>query len=94
MGNKILNYGVLCLKLFFLGVGLGTVRFGTITCASSNGREPESSDSGVKRVDQLLDEKRRAELSGRIASGEFTVKKSGYGVSFHSLGLLWLEIIY
>nr|QNN89102.1 cytochrome P450 [Azadirachta indica] len=58
--------------------GLGTVRFGTITCASSNGREPESSDSGVKRVDRLLEEKRRAELSARIASGEFTVEKSGF----------------
>ncbi|CAN0830358.1 Protein LUTEIN DEFICIENT 5, chloroplastic, partial [Linum grandiflorum] len=38
---------------------------GVITCASSNGRKPE-------------DEKRRAELSARIASGAFTVEQSGF----------------
>ncbi|KAI9157040.1 hypothetical protein LWI28_015923 [Acer negundo] len=55
------------------------VKFGTITCgSSSNGREPESADSGVERVDKLLEEKKRAELSTRIASGEFTVDKSGF----------------
>ncbi|KAK0591922.1 hypothetical protein LWI29_010330 [Acer saccharum] len=55
------------------------VKFGTITCgSSSNGREPESADSGVKKVDKLLEEKKRAELSARIASGEFTVDKSGF----------------
>ncbi|KAK2658746.1 hypothetical protein Ddye_005279 [Dipteronia dyeriana] len=55
------------------------VKFGTITCgSSSNGREPESADSGVKRVDKLLEEKKRTELSARIASGEFTVDKSGF----------------
>ncbi|TXG48627.1 hypothetical protein EZV62_024502 [Acer yangbiense] len=55
------------------------VKFGTITCgSSSNGREPESADIGVKRVDKLLEEKKRAELSARIASGEFTVDKSGF----------------
>lgn len=54
-------------------------RFGlsTITCSSSNGREPDSVDIGVKSVEQLLEEKRRAELSARIASGEFTAEKSG-----------------
>ncbi|KAB1213608.1 Protein LUTEIN DEFICIENT 5, chloroplastic [Morella rubra] len=50
----------------------------TITCASSNGREPDSVEEGVKSVEQLLEEKRRAELSARIASGEFTVEQSGF----------------
>ncbi|KAM2052449.1 hypothetical protein FF2_033393 [Malus domestica] len=55
-------------------------RFGlsTITCSSSNGREPDSVDIGVKSVERLLEEKRRAELSAGIASGEFTVEKSGF----------------
>lgn len=51
---------------------------GIITCASSNGREPDSVDSEVKKVEQILAEKRRAQLSTRIASGEFTVKQSGF----------------
>ncbi|KAL1322405.1 hypothetical protein HN51_067401 [Arachis hypogaea] len=48
-----------------------------IACSSSNGRGPNSSkdDDGVKNVEKLLEEKRRAELSARIASGEFTVKQ-------------------
>jgi len=48
-------------------------------------------DGVVKSVDQLLEEKRRAELSAKIASGEFTVKQeSGYAsttlkfTNFHS----------
>ncbi|KAL5836835.1 hypothetical protein ACOSQ3_014004 [Xanthoceras sorbifolium] len=58
---------------------LNAVKFGTITCSSSsNGKEPESLNSGAKRVDKLLEEKKRAELSARIASGEFTVDKSGF----------------
>lgn len=61
------------LLLFFL-----VVVEGIITCASSNGREPDSVDSEVKKVEQILAEKRRAQLSTRIASGEFTVKQSGY----------------
>lgn len=51
---------------------------GIITCASSNGKEPESLDSEVKKVERILEEKKRAELSARIASGEFTVKQSGF----------------
>ncbi|KAA8542676.1 hypothetical protein F0562_023825 [Nyssa sinensis] len=43
-----------------------------------NGREPDSIDQGVKRVERLLEEKRRAELSARINSGEFTVQQSGF----------------
>ena len=46
----------------------------TSCCDSSNGREPEK---GVKGVEKLLEEKRRAELSARIASGEFTIERSG-----------------
>lgn len=53
-------------------------RFSSITCSSSNGRVPNSENSAVKEVEKLLEEKRRAELSARIASGEFTVEKSGY----------------
>lgn len=51
-----------------------------IACSSSNGRNPDSvDDDGVKSVERRLEEKRRAELSARIASGEFTVnKQSGY----------------
>lgn len=48
-----------------------------IVCASSNGRGPESLEDGVKKVERILEEKRRAELSARIASGEFTVEKPG-----------------
>ncbi|XVE62209.1 hypothetical protein DITRI_Ditri06bG0100300 [Diplodiscus trichospermus] len=56
-----------------------TSKFGTVKCgSSSNGREPESVDNGVKSVERLLEEKRRAELSARIASGEFTVQKSSF----------------
>ncbi|XP_050221885.1 protein LUTEIN DEFICIENT 5, chloroplastic [Mercurialis annua] len=45
----------------------GRCKFGVISCASSNGREPESGE-----------DKKRAELSNRIASGEFTVQQSGF----------------
>jgi hypothetical protein len=43
-------------------------------------------DDGVKSVEQLQEEKRRAELSARIASGEFTVEQSGYAL-FNNLGM-------
>ncbi|KAK3415901.1 hypothetical protein EUGRSUZ_H01373 [Eucalyptus grandis] len=58
----------------------GNYRWATaIACASSNGREPESvDDRGVKSAEQLLEEKRRAELSARIAAGEFTIERSGF----------------
>ncbi|PQP97604.1 hypothetical protein Pyn_39913 [Prunus yedoensis var. nudiflora] len=55
----------------------GTFGLSMVTCSSSNGREPDSVD-GVKSVERLLEEKRRAELSARIASGEFTVEKTGW----------------
>ncbi|XP_022742926.1 protein LUTEIN DEFICIENT 5, chloroplastic-like isoform X3 [Durio zibethinus] len=57
----------------------GTSKFGIVKCgSSSNGREPGSVDNGVKSVERLLEEKRRAESPARIASGEFTVQKSGF----------------
>lgn len=46
-------------------------RYSSIICAVGNGREPESD---AKR---LLEEKKRAELAARIASGEFTAE-SGF----------------
>ncbi|TKY65374.1 LUTEIN DEFICIENT 5 [Spatholobus suberectus] len=53
-----------------------------IACASSNGRDPDSvDDEDVRKVERILEEKRRAALSARIASGEFTVKQK-YGLTF------------
>ncbi|XP_073032888.1 protein LUTEIN DEFICIENT 5, chloroplastic-like [Primulina eburnea] len=56
-----------------------------ISCSySSNGRGPSGSDGDalqndtVKEVEMLLEEKRRVELSTRISSGEFTVKKANF----------------
>lgn len=60
--------------------------FSVIRCSyNGNGRGPVSDrggvgdpvENGVKRVEKLLEEKRRAELSARIASGAFTVEKAG-----------------
>ncbi|KAF8402049.1 hypothetical protein HHK36_013001 [Tetracentron sinense] len=56
----------------------GTSRYSTITCSSSNGRGPDSTDDSVKSVERILEEKKRAELAARIASGEFTVEQSGF----------------
>ncbi|XP_043718954.1 protein LUTEIN DEFICIENT 5, chloroplastic isoform X1 [Telopea speciosissima] len=58
-----------------LGIA-GTSRYSTITCCSSNDRGPDSVDDSIKDVERLLEEKKRAELSARIASGEFTVQQS------------------
>ncbi|KAI8556097.1 hypothetical protein RHMOL_Rhmol05G0225500 [Rhododendron molle] len=49
-----------------------------IRCCSLNGREPESVDKEAESVQRLLEEERRAKLSARIASGEFTVQRSGF----------------
>ncbi|OIW17878.1 hypothetical protein TanjilG_00235 [Lupinus angustifolius] len=49
-----------------------------ISCSYSNGTEPGSAaeeEDGVKSAERLREEKRRAELSARIASGEFTVQQ-------------------
>ncbi|KAL0302963.1 UNVERIFIED_CONTAM: protein LUTEIN DEFICIENT 5, chloroplastic [Sesamum radiatum] len=51
---------------------------GVVSCSySSNGRGGPK-DDGIKDVERLVEEKRRAELSARIASGEFTVEKSSF----------------
>lgn len=47
-----------------------------IRCSSSNAREQDSVDKD-KEVKTVEEDKRRAELSARIASGEFTVQRSG-----------------
>ncbi|XP_019198868.1 PREDICTED: protein LUTEIN DEFICIENT 5, chloroplastic [Ipomoea nil] len=54
-------------------------RYSVIRCCSSSGRKPDgySAEKEVKTVEKILEEKRRAELSARIASGEFTVEQSG-----------------
>lgn len=64
----------------------GNFGLSMITCSSSNGRGPDSVDNEVKSVELLIEEKRRAELSARISSGEFTVNKSGYE--------LWLQFCF
>ncbi|RZB93802.1 Protein LUTEIN DEFICIENT 5, chloroplastic isoform B [Glycine soja] len=47
-----------------------------ITCSSSNDRDPNSvDDEDVKQVERILEDKRRAALSAKIASGEFTVRQ-------------------
>ena len=50
-------------------------------------------DSGVKSDKKLLEEKRRAELSARIGSGEFTVEQSGYALEFTMLLFLAILIV-
>lgn len=62
--------------LFFPEIIAGGCKWSLITCSSLNGSGPDPNDDGVKSIDELLEEKRRAELSARIASGEFTVKQS------------------
>ncbi|XP_010499724.1 PREDICTED: protein LUTEIN DEFICIENT 5, chloroplastic-like [Camelina sativa] len=55
--------------------------FVVVSSSGSNGRDPceESSvPNGGKSIDKLQEEKRRAELSARIASGAFTVQKSSF----------------
>ncbi|XP_068664494.1 protein LUTEIN DEFICIENT 5, chloroplastic-like isoform X2 [Aristolochia californica] len=56
----------------------GPRHFPIICFSSPNGRKPDFTDSSaVKEVERLLQEKRRAEISARIASGEFTLEGSG-----------------
>ncbi|KAK7374352.1 hypothetical protein VNO80_07782 [Phaseolus coccineus] len=52
-----------------------------IACSSSNGRDPGSVDDDEVQKELILEEKRRAALSARIASGEFTVKQKSVLVS-------------
>lgn len=50
-------------------------RWSPLRCSgSSNGRPSGPTDKDSERI---LEEKRRAELAARIASGEFTVPESG-----------------
>lgn len=50
--------------------------------SNGDGRGPSGAgggvEDGVSSVEKIIEEKRRAELSARIASGEFTVEKSGF----------------
>ncbi|GFP95752.1 protein lutein deficient 5 chloroplastic [Phtheirospermum japonicum] len=46
-----------------------------VSCSYSSNGNGGPEDDAVKDVERLLEEKRRAELSARIASGEFTVGK-------------------
>lgn len=57
--------------MFFLS---GSFRFSGIKCSNSNGKVPNSTDDDEEEKKKKI----RAELSARIASGEFTVEKSGY----------------
>lgn len=52
-----------------------------ISCSYSSDGKGKPEDA-VKDVERLLEEKRRAELSARIASGEFTVEKPRYKCDF------------
>lgn len=58
----------------------GICKWGSITCSSSNGSRPDPIEDGVKS----LEEKKRAELSARIASGEFTVQQSSFPLKLKS----------
>ncbi|XP_042513225.1 protein LUTEIN DEFICIENT 5, chloroplastic [Macadamia integrifolia] len=70
----------------------GFSRYSAITCSSSNGRGPDSVDDSIKDVERLLEEKKGAELSARIASGEFTVQKSSGLTSLLRNGLSKLGV--
>ncbi|KAL8122352.1 hypothetical protein AgCh_018913 [Apium graveolens] len=52
----------------------GSYRFSGIKCSYSNGKVPNSSEDEEEEKKKKI----RAELSARIASGEFTVEKSGF----------------
>lgn len=49
-------------------------------------------DDGVKSAERLLEQKRRVELSDRIASGDFTVEQSGY--AFNNIECTTLLLIH
>lgn len=53
-----------------------------VSCSLSGNGRGEPRDEAVKDVEKLLEEKRRADLSARIASGEFTVEKPRYKCGF------------
>ncbi|KAL6545250.1 hypothetical protein OROGR_009124 [Orobanche gracilis] len=62
----------------FSGTAHETRRNTVVGCSYSSNGKGKPPDDAVKDVERLLEEKRRAELSARIASGEFTVGKSRY----------------
>lgn len=62
----------------------GGCKWSLITCYSSNGSKPDPLEDGAKSVEELLEEKRRAELSARIASGAFTVKQSSFPMTWRN----------
>ncbi|KNA19445.1 hypothetical protein SOVF_061630 [Spinacia oleracea] len=62
----------------------GGCKWSLITCSSSNGSRPGPIDDGVKSIEELVEEKRRAELAARIASGEFTVKQSSFSMKLRN----------
>ena len=53
-----------------------------VSCSASGNGRGAPGDDAVKDVERRLEEKRRAELSARIASGEFTVEKPRYECGF------------
>ncbi|CAA7403309.1 unnamed protein product [Spirodela intermedia] len=69
-------------------------RRASLSCSassSSNKSGKDEENQAVKEVERLLEEKRRAELAARIASGDFTVQQSGF-VSLLRNGLLKLGV--
>ncbi|XP_072968494.1 protein LUTEIN DEFICIENT 5, chloroplastic [Typha angustifolia] len=60
-------------------------------CFASSNRPSQDDEQGVKEVERLLEEKRRAELASRIASGEYTVQQWGWVLAVrNALGKLGL----
>ncbi|CAI9090926.1 OLC1v1025820C1 [Oldenlandia corymbosa var. corymbosa] len=69
------NYRSSCLiRCSYNGNGRGPVS----AEGGGGGGAGDSVEDGVKSVEKLLEEKRRAELSARIASGAFTVERPGF----------------
>ncbi|KAF3320363.1 protein LUTEIN DEFICIENT 5 [Carex littledalei] len=65
-------------------------RWSPLRCsASSNGRPSGPTDKDSERI---LEEKRRAELAARIASGEFTVPESGWVSLVRTVGGLFSRL--
>ncbi|KAL6002076.1 hypothetical protein ACLOJK_037524 [Asimina triloba] len=81
------------LKSTFPPTNANTSRCLRISCSSSNGRSPDPTDEdGVKEVGRVLEEKRRAEIAARIASGEFTADDGPGFLRFLRQSLLQLGV--
>ncbi|KAL6501211.1 hypothetical protein OROHE_025074 [Orobanche hederae] len=74
-------------NLTFSGTAHETRRNTVVGCSYSSNGKGRPPDDAVKDVERLLEEKRRAELSARIASDEFTVGKSSSFLSRLKSGL-------